>query len=349
MKWLPKLMGFDYEVKYKKGVENAAVDALSRVQDNGLLMTAMVVTMPTDLSARITDSWEQDVTLKQLLLELKTGSCTKKHYTWSNNQLFRKNKLVVGNDIQLRMDLLAHFHGSSIGDHSGVKVTTHKMSSVLYWKGMRKEIKKYVRECITCQRCKPDLSAYPGLLQPLPIPNRIWESISMDFIEGLPKSQGYNVIFVVVDRLTKYAHFMPLTHPFSASQVAQVFLDTVYKLHGLPLTIVSDRDKVFLSKFWAELFKMLQVKLLKSTAYHPQTDGQTEVVNRCLEGYLRCMTGEKPKEWVKWLSLAELWYNSNFHTSILTTPFDAVYGQSPLVHVPYLGGLSKVDAVDKTI
>ncbi|GJT06529.1 retrotransposon-related protein [Tanacetum coccineum] len=166
---------------------------------------------------------------------------------------------------------------------------------------------------------------------------------------AIPRSQGYPVIFVVVDRLTKYAHFMPLYHPFTAAQVAQEFLDTVYKLHGLPTSIVLDMDKVFLCNYWKELFKLLQVKLLISTTYYPQTDGQTEVVNRCLECYLRCMTGERTKEWKKWLSLAELWYNSNFHTFIQTTPFEAVYGQPLLVHFPYLGGLSKLDAIDKTL
>ncbi|GKA24847.1 transposon ty3-I gag-pol polyprotein [Tanacetum coccineum] len=198
-------------------------------------------------------------------------------------------------------------------------------------------------------KCKPDLAAYPGLLQPLPIPKNIWTSISMDFIEGLPKLQGKNVIFVVVDRLSKYAHFIALSHPFTAHKVAEAFLDNVYKLHGMPESIVSDRDKVFLSNFWSELFKLLQVLLLKSTYYHPQTDGQTEVVNICLEGYLRCMIGEHPKEWARWLSLAELWYNSNFYTSIQTTPFESVYGIPPPIHVPYLGDLSKVKAMDKTL
>nr|GEZ04491.1 hypothetical protein [Tanacetum cinerariifolium] len=238
MKVLPKLKGFDYEVKYKKGVDNVAADALSR-----------------------------------------SGKLGKKHYAWTNGQLLRKNKL-----------------------------------------GMRKDIKKFVKECIICQRYKFDLATYPGLLQPLHIPNRIWESISMNFIEVLPRSQGYSVIFAVVDRLSKSAYLMPLSHPFTAAQVAQEFLDTLF-----------------------------QVKLLISTTYHPQTNGQIKVVNRCLECYLRCMIRERPKEWKKWLSLAELWYNSNLHTYIQTTPFEAVYGQSPPIHVPYLGDLSKADVVDRSL
>ncbi|GJV38096.1 retrotransposable element Tf2 [Tanacetum coccineum] len=165
----------------------------------------------------------------------------------------------------------------------------------------------------------------------------------------LPTSYGKLVILVVVDRLSKYAHFIPLAHPFTASQVAQVFLDQVYKLHGLPESIVSDRDKVFLSNFWKALFAELKVKLKLSTAYHPQTDGQTEVVNRSLGCYLRCMCGEKPKEWIKWLPLAEFWYNTNYHTSTKTTPYEAVYCQTPPIHVPYIPGDSRVEEVDRTL
>ncbi|GJX35295.1 retrotransposable element Tf2 [Tanacetum coccineum] len=171
----------------------------------------------------------------------------------------------------------------------------------------------------------------------------------MDFIESLPKSQGKTVIFVVVDKLSKYAHFIPLAHPFTAIDVAQVFLDNIYKLHELPNTIISNRDKVFLSMFWNELFKLLKVKVHMSTSYHPQTDGQTKVVNRCLECYLRCMTSEKPKQWMKLLSLAEWWYNTNHHSAINTTPYEMVYGQTPPIHVPYVGGESKMEVMDRTL
>ena len=126
----------------------------------------------------------------------------------------------------------------------------------------------------------------------------------MDFIVGLPKSQEKYVIFVVIDRFSKYAHFMALSHPYTSCSVAQMSLDSIYKLHGLPNSIVSDRDSVFLSHFWQLLFKLLKVDLKMSTSYHPQTDGQTEVVKKCLECFLRCMTGERPKEWVQWLPLA---------------------------------------------
>ena len=176
-----------------------------------------------------------------------------------------------------------------------------------------------VRSCSTCQQFKYDTSASPGLLQPLPIPERIWTDISMDFLEGLPVAKGKSVILVVVDRLSKYAHFMALSHPYTAAVVAQIFLDNIYRLHGLPNSIVSDRDKIFVSQFWQELFKLMGTQLKLSTSYHPQTEGQTEVVNRSLQTYLRCMSSERPKDWVNWLPLAKWWYNTSYHSSIRTT------------------------------
>ncbi|GJT89631.1 retrotransposon-related protein [Tanacetum coccineum] len=183
-------------------------------------------------------------------------------------------------------------------------------------------------------------------LIPLPIPEKIWSSISMDFIEKLPNSHGKTVILVVVDRMSKYAHFIALQHPFTASTVAKVFLDNVYRLHGMPESIISDRDTIFLSHFWQSLFKVLKVQLKMSTAYHPQTDSQTEIVNKCLECFLRCMTGERPKEWTMWLPMV---YNTNFHSAINTTPFQTVYGQTPPLHTPYVNRNSLVESVDRTI
>nr|GEZ38044.1 hypothetical protein [Tanacetum cinerariifolium] len=296
-KWLPKLLGYDYLIVYKKGSRNVVADALSRMDSSGELLQIYV----SSVSSGIWDKGNE--------------------YSWTGGILKRKGKVLVRNDPELRKEL----------------------------KGLKIMVKQMIRDCNVCQRQKPDLSAYPGLIQPLPIPERIWKEISMDFIEKLPTSYGKLVIVVVVDRLIKYAHFIPLTNPSIASQVAQVFLDQVYKLHGLPESIVSDRDKVFLSNFWKALFAELKVKLKLSTAYHPQTDGQTKVVNRSLGCYLRCMCGEKSKEWVKWLPLAEFWYNTNYHTSTKTTPYEAVYCQTPHIHVPYIPGDSRVEEVDRTL
>nr|GEW93969.1 Ty3/gypsy retrotransposon protein [Tanacetum cinerariifolium] len=157
--------------------------------------------------------------------------------------------------------------------------------------------------------------------------------------------KGKDIIFVMVDRLTKYSHFMVLGHPYSAKEVAQVFIDNVYKLHGCPSSIISDHDPIFLSAFWKEFLALQGIDSKLYTAYHPQTDGQTEVVNRCLEGYLRCMVMERPLTCVKWVALAEWWYNTSFHSSIGMTPFKALYGFPPPLHIPYI----PKDSVDKEV
>lgn len=150
------------------------------------------------------------------------------------------------------------------------------------------------------------------------------------------------MIMVVVDRLSRYAPFLPLHHPYTTSYVAHVFLDQIFKLHGLPLSIVSDRDPIFTSRFWQDLFKLLQgTKLKHSSLCHPQTDGQFEVVNRCLENYLRCFVGSRPKERVKWLSLAEWWYHTSHHTAIGMTPFEAVSGSPPPRLLSYIKGTTR--------
>lgn len=160
---------------------------------------------------------------------------------------------------------------------------------------MKKAVIDLVRKCDTCQRCKDENVASLGLLQPLAIPNEGWKGISMDFIEGLPKSYSKEVILVVVDRLTKYGHFIALSHPYIVEAVVEVFMEHVYKLHGLPNDIVSYRDNVFISKFWQAVFKQMQVHLSLFIAYHLQSNGHAERVNRCLERYWRCMVSQKPK------------------------------------------------------
>ncbi|GMI75415.1 hypothetical protein HRI_001210800 [Hibiscus trionum] len=151
----------------------------------------------------------------------------------------------------------------------------------------------------------------------------------MDFIEGLPSSLKYNCILVVIDKFTKYAHFIPLAHPYTVLAIASAYLPQVYKLHGSPRISISDRDKTFTSLFWKELMKQLGTTTLFSMAYHSQTDGQTERLNQCLEQYLRDMCFLRPHTWAKWLSQAEWWYNMTYHTTLGLTYFEAFYGYKP--------------------
>lgn len=168
----------------------------------------------------------------------------------------------------------------------------------------------------------------------------------MDFITGLPSSSGKTVIWVVVDRLSKFAHFIALPTTVTAPTLATVFLTEIYRLHGVPKTIVSDRDKLFISQFWRALFKALGTTLAFSSSYHPQTDGQTEVLNRCLETYLRCFVCDQPHHWTRFLHLAEFWYNSSYHSAIGMSPFKALYGRSPPSLSGYSPPATKIDSLN---
>ena len=148
-------------------------------------------------------------------------------------------------------------------------------------------------------------------------------------MEGLPQSGNYNALLVVIDNFTKYGHFILIKHPFTALQVAQIFMNNVYKLHGLPKTIISDRNRVFTSTVWQQLFQLSDTKLMMSSSYHPQIDGQTERLNQCVEGFLRCTVHSCPKQWSKWISVAEFWYNTSTHSVLGKSPFEVLYGYPP--------------------
>jgi hypothetical protein len=194
---------------------------------------------------------------------------------------------------------------------------------------MKIAVKQFVQCYRVCQQAKPERILPPGKLQPLPIPSAPWEMATMDFITGLPPSRQYNCILVVVDKLSKYAHFIPVKHPYTAKIIAELFVDNIYKLHSMPLSLVSDRDPAFTSQFWQEVFRATGTQLWMSTAHHPETDGQTERVNQSIECFLHCFISAHPTQWSKWLSLCELWYNTNWHSSLGKSPFEVLYGRPP--------------------
>ncbi|GAU25204.1 hypothetical protein TSUD_151040 [Trifolium subterraneum] len=327
--WLHRFLGYDFSIEYKPGKDNVVADALSRV------MTLAWSEPQFRLLHQIKAIQKQDPTLVKIRMECAQHSQPGSHYTIKDDLLFWKQRIVIPHDGALIQQVLYELHTSPLGGHAGITRTVARVKAQFYWSDMKKDIVEYVQNCEICQKAKTANTLPAGLLQPLPIPSQVWEDVAMDFITGLPLSHGYTVILVVIDRLTKYAHFIPLKTDYTSKIVAEAFMHHIVKLHGMPKSIVSDRDKVFTSNFWQQLFKLQGTSLAMSSAYHPQSDGQSEVLNRTLELFLRCFTFNNPKAWYKALSWSEFWYNTAFQTSIGMTPFKALYGRDPPTLVRY--------------
>lgn len=210
-----------------------------------------------------------DPYLTLILKELQEDPEGSSKFKMQQGILQYKNRLVLAKQSSLIPSILHMYHDSVMGGHSGFLRTYKRLTGELYWQGMKADIKQYVEHCQVCQRNKTLTASPAGLLQPLPIPDRIWEDIAMDFIEGLPKSGGHDTVLMVVDRLSKYANYIALSHPFTAKVVVGTFIKEIVRLHGFPRSIVSDRNKIFVSHFWTELFRVQGTQLRRSTAYQP--------------------------------------------------------------------------------
>jgi hypothetical protein len=193
---------------------------------------------------------------------------------------------------------------------------------------MKKEVVDFIARCLECQKVKAEHRHPAGLLQPLPIPEWKWEVVTMDFITKLPRTnKQHDSIMVVVDKLTKVAHFILVKLTHKATNIVDVYMREIARLHGIPKTIVSDRDPKFTSKFWKGLFNGFGTNLNFSTTYHPETDGQTERVNQVIEDMLRMYVMDKPSKWEDYLHLVEFAYNNGYQASLKMSPFEALYGR----------------------
>jgi hypothetical protein len=219
-------------------------------------------------------------------------------------------------------------HNVPYAGHLGYQKTISAVKSEYYWRDMKREIADFIAKCLECQKVKAEYRHPTGFLQPLPNPEWKWEVVTMDFITRFPRtSKQHDTIMVVVDKLTKFAHFIHMKTTNKATDVADIYMREVACLHGVPKTIVSDRDAKFTSKFWKGLFKGFRTNLNFSTTYHPKLDGKTKRVNQVIEDMLRMYVMDKPSKWEDYLHLVEFSYNNGYQASLKMSPFEALYGR----------------------
>lgn len=245
-------MDFDFKVEYRVGALNKAADALLRRHDPIDATLYAMFNPRLCLFYSIREELTQNSSLQQLQNQVQNGD---KGADWAVREglILYKNRVYVPHASALRHTIVAAIHNST---HEGIQKTFHRVKADFYWEGLRGTVTEFVQNCSVCQQNKWENLHPARLLQPLPIPIQVWADISMDFVEGLPKVGGKSVLFVVVDWFSKMAHFIPIAHPYTALFVAHVFFDKIFRLHGVPKTIVSDRDKIFTSTFWKELFRL---------------------------------------------------------------------------------------------
>jgi hypothetical protein len=236
-------------------------------------------------------------------------------------------RICVPNVKELKDKILCEAHKSAYSIHLGESKMYHDLKATYWWYGMKRDVSEYVTLCDTCRRVKAEHQRPAGLLQPLQVPEWKWEEIAMDFIVGFPRTQSsYDSIWVIVDRLTKVAHFIPFKTTHSGLQLAELYMSRIVCLHGMPKKIVSDRGTQFTSKFWERLHETLDTQLHFSSAYHPQTNGQIKRVNQILEDMLRACALQYGRSWDKSLSYAEFSYNNSYQESLKMALFEMLYG-----------------------
>lgn len=339
-RWLYLLEEFDFELEHIPGRTNVVADALSRRPDLrmcAMLCTQQVAVYAAALLQDVLEHRQQDAAYQELHEKAQSRSAPESVIIGADDLLYWRppdadhSRLYVPEGLRER--ILFEAHDPPVMGHLGMDKTLERVSRRFYWPRLEQSVREYVKSCEACQRNKASNQPPAGLLQPLPIPSRRWESVSMDFVMPLPTTKaGHDGMFVVVDRLSKRIHISPCSVNITAPETARLFFDSIFRHHGLPKEIVSDRDSKFTSNFWQALWKLTATKLNLSSPYHPQTDGQTERANRVIEDMLRAYVSFNLDDWDEHLTAVEFAYNNSQQASTRQTPFMLDTGQHP--HTP---------------
>ncbi|KAB5595388.1 Transposon Tf2-7 polyprotein [Ceratobasidium theobromae] len=344
-RWYQTLASYNFHIVFRPGKMSSKPDILSRQSNHADSEPAEQIMIPTErfkgfnseVLAEITDlvAEEQasDENLSNICEAVRNRdklppSVAKgyRDYDWKYNLLHYKGRIVVPQNQHIHNLILRESHDHPLAGHQGQARTLEMISRKYWWPNMTREVNRYVESCEQCQRSKGARQSVPG--RPLEVPNGPWEWITYDLIVKLPKSMGYDSILVVIDRFSKMGHFLPCNESMSAEMLAEIFLKEVWKLHGTPKITTSDRGTTFTSKFLRALYKRLDIEPRFSSAYHPETDGQSERANQWLEGYLRSFGNARQDDWAQWLPLAEFSYNNHINRSTKKAPFEIIYGRT---------------------
>ena len=363
-RWVTKLADYNFKLKYVQGKSQYIADCLSRPSDQkkstavtrGIRRVDECIVFGEDITPMTdhNDPTNDDAEWNHLGLEmfnitwteecarayddddwfkrLKTGQGTRWHKQEETGLIHLieedgSRRLCIPTE-ELQRKIISECHDSKFMAHPGETRLTAHLRRAFFWPKMKPMIRNYVRKCERCQKSKPRNKNLPGLQQPLPVPMAPWEEVSIDFMTKLPRSQrGNDMLMVVVDRLSKQAHFIPVKESYGATEIAEIYHNKIFKHHGIPKAIVSDRDPRFTADFWKELWKSIGTQLRMSTADHPQTDGQTEVVNRTINWMLR--TTLVNDDWESRLPDLEFAYNSLVNRTTGKSPFEIIYGYLP--------------------
>ena len=360
VRWAEILADYNIQIQYQSGAKNAKADALTRMpgyrpdeDDERQRYREQVLLPPSriqldalslcpidaedDLYERVLEANKEDKDCNAYREALEAGETAHDGISLADCEvrdgaLFKNGNLWVPGQMDLLLEIIRDAHDQPSVAHSGMNRTQELIKRYYYWPSMRDLVKRYIGNCHSCRRAKSAHDGRIGLLRPLPIPRQRWVDISMDFVVGLPNSEGHNAICTIIDRLTKERHYAPCTATDEGTAVGacvRILLHYVFRTHGLPSTIVSDRGRQFVSAVWDRFCKRLGIKCKLSSAHHPQTDGQTERANQDIETRLRHYCNYAQDDWAQWIDILEFADNNSLANATDLTPFFANKGYHP--------------------